>query len=91
MSTVQRLRFVVAVLLWTSITSTLLVATGVFSLELLFVVAFVGFLVLSEMTGPSTLSIPWRARVRWVVLAGVLVFAGIVIRRILRIVPSSFV
>lgn len=91
MATRQRLRFVAAVVLWTSVTTVLFTATGVFSVELLFIVTFVGLLIVSGMTAPSVLSVDWRTQVRRLIIVGFVVLTGIVIRRLLRLLPSSVV
>jgi hypothetical protein len=82
MVTRQRLRFVGIAVLWTSVTLVLLVALGIFSFELLVLVAFVGLLITAEMTAPTTIVIEWRKTVRlFIVVGGVLfaVFAGRII------------
>lgn len=77
--------FVLAVVLWTGISTTLLATVGVFSLELLVVVAFVGLLLTAEMTAPTAVVPEWRTTVRRFLLVGGLVVAVIVGQRFLQI------
>ena len=57
--------------------------------ELFFVVSLIGFLVVVELTAPFTVTPRWRARLKWLVLVGLLAFGYIVIRRILEILPPG--
>lgn len=47
-----------------------LAALGVLTLELFFVVSFLGFLVVTEFTAPVAISPAWRRRLRWVAVLG---------------------
>lgn len=87
MATRRRVWFTATAVLWTAVATTLLVAARVFSLELLFIVAFVGLLISAGMTSSKTVSVPWRTRVRGFVVAGFVVFVGIVVTRILQLLP----
>ena len=58
------------------------------SLELFFVLSLIGFLIVTELTAPLNVSPAWRRRLRWVIAAGLLGFAVIVIRRILDILSG---
>lgn len=60
-----------------------------FSYELYFVIALIGFLVVTELTAPFNVTPRWRSRLKWFVLAGLVVFAYIVVRRILAILPEG--
>jgi hypothetical protein len=62
---------------------------GSLSLELFFVVSLIGFLVVVELTAPFNVTPRWRARLKWVILLGLAVFAYIVVRRILEILPPG--
>ncbi len=59
------------------------------SLELFFVLSLIGFLVIIELTAPLNVTPEWRARLRWLIAAGLLVFGYIVVRRILAILPPG--
>lgn len=68
-----------------------LAIVGVLSLELYFVLSLVGFLVVVELTAPFDVTPLWRSRLKWIVLAGLLGFAYVVVRRILEIIPPGLV
>jgi len=72
-------------------TIVLLAALGSISLELFFVVSLIGFLVVIELTAPVNVTPRWRARLKWLIALGLLVFAGIVVRRILEILPPGVI
>lgn len=88
MVTRQRLRFALTVVLWTTISTTLLAAFGAFSLELLVVVAYIGLLLAAEMTAPTVVRPEWRTNVRGLLLAGGAVVALIAGRRLLQILSQ---
>ena len=62
---------------------------GSLSFELYFVVTLIGVLVVTELTAPFNLTPTWRSRLKWFILAGLIVFGYIVIRRILEILPPG--
>lgn len=66
-----------------------LLVFDVFSLNAFFVVSFVGFLLLLELTTPTNLSPRWRTRLRWLVALGLLGMAYIGVRRLLSLVPEG--
>lgn len=59
------------------------------TLELFFVLSFIGFLVLIELTAPIAVTPTWRRRLKWLIGLGLIVFGYIVVRRILAILPSG--
>lgn len=59
------------------------------SLELFFVIALVGFLTLIEFTAPVNVTPRWRARLKWLVLLGLLGFAVVLAGRLLPALPSE--
>lgn len=91
MTTRRRQQFVLGQTAWMLGTLLVLLALGLLSLELFFVVSLVGFLVLVEFTAPFDVSPAWRARLKWVILAGLLVFMYIVIKQILETLPPGLV
>jgi len=59
--------------------------------ELFFVVSLIGLLVIIELTAPFRITPVWRKRL-WVITAlGLAVFGGIVVRRILAILPPGVI
>ena len=89
MATRHRERFVRAHVVWMLGTIVILSLLGSISLELFFVLSLIGFLVVIELTAPFAVTPVWRARLRWLILLGLLAFAVLVIRRILEILPPG--
>jgi hypothetical protein len=67
----------------------LLSALGALALDLFFVVSLIGLLVLIELTAPFSVTPRWRARLRWVILAGLVGFAYVLVRRVLDVLPPG--
>ena len=89
MASQRRLRFIYGQAAWMLTTLFVLTLLDALSLELLFVVSFIGLLVVTELTAPFTLTLRWRQRLKWLILVGLFVFGAIVIRRILAILPPG--
>lgn len=85
----RRARFVRANVAWLSGALLVLVLLDAFSYELFFVIALIGFLVVTELTAPFTITPAWRKRLRWLILIGLAGFAYVVIKRILEILPPG--
>lgn len=91
MTTRRRRHFITGNLAWQLAAVLLLVLLNALTLELVFVVSLIGFLVVTELTAPFNVTPRWRRRLRWLIAIGLLVFAYIVVRRILAILPSGVV
>ena len=89
MATRRRRRFVHAQTAWMLAAIVLLALLDSLSLELFFVLSLIGFLVVVELTAPLNVTPRWRARLRWLIAAGLLAFGAIVVRRILAILPEG--
>jgi hypothetical protein len=89
MATPRRQRFIHGQAAWMLTVLLVLAVLNALTLELFFVVSFVGFLVLIELTAPFQVTPRWRSRLKWLILAGLLVFGVIVVRRILSILPPG--
>ena len=89
MVTRRRQQFVIGHVAWMLGVVLGLALLGAVSLELVFVLSLIGFLVVTELTAPLNVSPRWRRRLRWLIAAGLLVFAVIVVRRILAILPEG--
>ena len=89
MATRRRLQFVHLQAGWMLGSMVVLALLGSLSLDLFFVVSLIGFLVVVELTAPFAVTPRWRRRLKWVILLGLLVFAYIVVRRILAILPEG--
>jgi len=87
----RRQRFINAQLAWMLAAILALAALDSLTLELFFVVSLIGFLVVTELTAPFTVTPRWRARLKWLILLGLLGFGYIVIKRILAILPPGVV
>lgn len=85
----RRLRFIHANLAWMLATALALALLGSLTYELFFVVSLIGVLVVTELTAPFAVTPRWRARLKWLIAAGLLVFGYLVVRRILAILPPS--
>jgi hypothetical protein len=89
MATQRRQRFVHGQAAWMLSALVLLAAMGALSLELFFVVSFIGFLVLVELTAPFQVTPRWRSRLKWLILLGLVVFGVLVVRRLLDVLPPG--
>jgi hypothetical protein len=89
MPTSRRLRFVHAQAAWMLASLLVLTLLSALSIELFFVVALIGFLVVVQLTAPFNVTPRWRARLKWFILVGLVVFGYIVVRRILEILPRG--
>ncbi len=71
--------------------ATILVLTllGSLSYELFFVLTLIGFLIVTELTAPISVSPKWRRRLMWIIVFGLIGFGIIVVRRILEILPPE--
>lgn len=91
MQTSRRLRFVHGQLAWMISVVLILVLLDSLTAELFFVVSLIGLLILIELTAPFRITPRWQKRL-WVVIAiGLAVFGGIVVRRILAILPPGVI
>lgn len=91
MTVTNRLQFVYGQVAWMSGMLVVLVLLGSLSYELFFAGSLVGFLVMMEYTSPIDVTPRWRRRLRWFLIAGVLVFGLVVVDRILRALPPGVV
>ncbi len=89
MATGRRQRFVHGQAAWMLGVILILAALGALSLEIFFVLSLIGLLVMIELTAPFAVTPRWRARLRWVILVGLLGFVYVVVRRIIEILPSG--
>lgn len=85
----RRLRFVHALVGWMLAALVVLATLDALRYELFVVVSLVGLLVVLELTAPVAATPRWRARLRWLVAAGLFVFAVVVVRRVLALLPDG--
>ena len=67
----------------------LLAVLDALTLELFFIVSLVSFLALLELTAPFTVEPYWRARLKWLVVLGLLGFGYLMIDRVLEFIPPG--
>lgn len=91
MSLTRKRLFVHGVVGWLLVTAAGLVVFDALSPELFFLVSLVGFLGLIQLVAPMSVTPEWKRRLRWLVVLGLAVFALIVVRRMLRILPEGVV
>lgn len=89
MTVQNRLEFVYGQVAWMSGVLLLLVLLGSLSYDLFFAISLVGFLVMIEYTSPVDVTPTWRRRLRWILLAGLLLFGYVIVVRILRALPPG--
>lgn len=89
MATRRRIRFIHAQIVWMLVVIVSLALLESMELELFFVLSLIGFLIVVELTAPITVTPRWRRRLPWLIAIGLIVFAWIVIRRILEILPPG--
>lgn len=89
MPTRRRQQFIIGNMAWLLGTLLVLALLSTLSLELFFVISLIGFLVVTELTAPFTVTPKWRRRLKWLIGVGLLVFSYIVVRRILTILPPG--
>lgn len=91
MATARRMQFVRGQLAWMVAVVLALALLGSLSYEPFFVLSLLGLLVVTAMTTPLDMTPAWRARLKWLIVAGMIVFGTIVVRRILEILPAGVV
>lgn len=89
MATQRRIRFIHGQIAWMLAMLLLLVLLRSLSYELFFVLSLIGLLIVTELTAPFSVTPEWRARLKWLLLIGLIGFAYIVVRRILEILPPE--
>jgi general stress protein CsbA len=74
---------------WVLIVLTLLTLFNSLSLEYFFVLCFIGFLIIVELSGPFTVKTKWRSRINIIIAIGVLIFALIITKKVMDIIGIS--
>ncbi|WP_336338310.1 hypothetical protein [Haloarcula brevis] len=75
MTTPRQRQFLLYQAAWTLAGIALLASAGRLTVEVAFVVAFVGLVVVTALTAPIHATVGWRTRLRWPLLVGAAVFA----------------
>lgn len=63
---------------------------GALSMETFFIASLLGLLVLTELTAPFNVRPEWRARLKWVILLGFVLFGYFMVQRVLEFLPEGF-
>ncbi len=79
-------RIVVIFGAWAFLALAVLAVIGSLDFEYFFVLCLIGFLVIVELSGPFASRPRWRSRLYAVILLGVVVFALIVVNKVLGII-----
>ncbi|UPV98957.1 hypothetical protein M0R88_10500 [Halorussus gelatinilyticus] len=91
MATQRRFRFIYGFTAWMLLAVFILTLLNSVTLELVFVISLIGFLITVELTAPFSVTPQWRRRLKWIIGLGLLIFGLIVIRRILAILPPGVI
>lgn len=86
----HRLEFVTVAIIGISGVLTVLTVTGLFTLESFYIISLIGFLAVLELTSPAVGISRWWPQLRWLLVLGLVVLVGIVIRRALTVLPDGF-
>jgi hypothetical protein len=89
MTITKRQKFIFGQAVWLCGSLLVLAALSALSLELYFILALIGFLVLVQLTAPLNLTPQWRKRLWRIMIVGLIVFAVIVVMRLLEFLPAS--
>ncbi|WP_435349115.1 hypothetical protein [Haloarchaeobius sp. HRN-SO-5] len=89
MTTRRRQQYVHGTVAWLAASALVLSLLGALEYELFFVCSLIGVLVVTELTAAVNVTPVWRKRLRWLIAVGLLVFAYVVVRRILSILPPG--
>lgn len=89
MATQGRERFVRWQVAWMVSGILALAVVGELTLERAFATSLIGLVVLVALVVPVNVSPTWRARLRWVVLGGLLAFGALLLRHVFSIIPSG--
>ncbi|MFC7079074.1 hypothetical protein [Halorussus caseinilyticus] len=89
MATPRRWRFVHGQTAWMLATVVVLAALDALTARVFLVASLVGFLVMMEFTAPFDVTPAWRRRLKWFVLFGLLVFAYLLGKRVLALLPEG--
>ncbi|UIO99759.1 hypothetical protein Hbl1158_14745 [Halobaculum sp. CBA1158] len=89
--TARRERFLYASIAWLLASALVLDLLSALEYELFVVVSLIGVLVVAELTAPIAVTPRWRTRLRAVIAVGLCVFAYIVVRRVLAILPPGVI
>jgi hypothetical protein len=85
----HRLRFIRTLVVWMLLGLAVLSVFDALSFELVFVVSFLGYLVMSEVETPVNRTVTWRRRLWPITVLGTLGFGYILATHLLRALPPG--
>jgi len=91
MAVTRRRWFVHAHLAWMVTAALVLSLFDSLTYELFFVASLIGFLVVTQLTAPFRITAPWRRRLRWITVFGLLGFILILVQRVLATLPPDVI
>ncbi|AEH38925.1 hypothetical protein [Halopiger xanaduensis] len=89
MPSLRRQRFIYAHFAWLLSVVLLLTVLDSLTYDLLFLFSLIGFLVVTELTAPVSVTPRWRQRLIWPIVLGLIGFTVLVVRRIVAILPPE--
>jgi dolichyl-phosphate-mannose--protein O-mannosyl transferase len=89
MPVTKRRWFVHAHLAWMITAALVLSLLNSLTYELFFVTSLIGFLIVIQLTAPFRITPPWRRRIRWITMIGLLSLVLILIQRMITILPPK--
>jgi hypothetical protein len=90
MVTTRRRRFANSQIAWMLASILGLTLIGALTFELFVVVSLIGFMLLTIATAPVNLTPRWRARLKWPIVVGFLIFIYLVIQEIRAVSQAVF-
>jgi hypothetical protein len=84
----KKLFSAVALAVWLVIVSLFMLLAGRVDLEIFFVLWLIGILVIVELADTRFSLPPWLRYVKYMIAAGIILFGGIVTRKVLEILSS---
>lgn len=88
MPTRERQRFINLQVAWTLSVVLGLSVLQILSFELFFLLSLIGFLVIIELTASLRLTPRWQRRLKWALVAGVIGFVLLLVRRVSLIIAA---
>ena len=80
----------ISLALWLVIISCFMLLVGRFDLALFFILGFIGFLIIIEITEPRFVKPAYLRYIRYLIVAGILIFSAIIIQKVMEILGLYF-
>jgi hypothetical protein len=82
---------VIALTVWLTFISLFMLLAQSFSFEIFFVLSFIGFLIIVELIAPKYIQPGYMRYIRYVLVAGIVIFGVIVVQKVLEILGWEIV